>query len=401
MAIAYPKEELVSVLTTDTFEEWRKKTNAMIEYTQANQGNLGATGVYDDPISHLNTDDKSTIIQALNEVDNHADSNTANIGSMAGLDSSHITSTLVESINAVATNAADDATSKVKTETDRAAAAESLLQGELDATQTGSGLQTNGTYSPTTASNYLQTAISLIDADTKLDTKVKEKSDLLDTLISTVGTDTDSKFDWTGSTVNYLTTNNLGNAIVKDNLVALDSQIKTNTDAQQANSTILDQQNGKLLSIITALGTPNADGIMFVDARNTYANVDNIRDNIKLLDDNILLTNDRINGEVQGKLDSLQDQIDLRSTIESVGTASGYAASHSTLVIAINDLYAKLLPFLDGTNTSYVRSDGSVPMTGTLTISGGNLVVNGTGDGNPSTSRRITCTGDIVAYSNS
>lgn len=392
MAIAYPS--LVSVLTTDTFEEWRKKTNAMIEHTQANQGNLG-------DLAFLSTDDKSTAVQALNEVDSHADTNTANIGSMQSLDSSHITSTLVGSINTVATNASNDAIAKVKVETDRAVASEGFLQNELNATQTGSGLQTNGVYSPSAATTYLTSASSLVDADNKLDAKLKEKSDLLETLSSTVGTAADSKFDWSGSTVNYLTVNNQGSAIVKDNFLALDSQIKINSDAQQANNTAIDLSNTKISNIISSLGGTNDLGLYAVDSRNTYATVSNVRDNIKLLDDNILLANQKIDNNIQSQLNALQDQINLRSTVESVGTASGYAATHSTLVIAINDLYAKLLPFVDGTNTSYVRSDGSVPMTGTLTISGGNLVVNGTGDDSASTARRITCTGDIVAYNNS
>ena len=318
MAIAYPS--LVSVLTTDTFEEWRKKTNAMIEHTQANQGNLG-------DLAFLSTDDKSTAIQALNEVDSHADTNTANIGTMSSLNAEILQSTLVDTINSLKTYSDTYTDSTVKTETDRALAAESLLQNELDATQTGAGLASNGLYSPNTATNYLTSASSLADADNKLDSTLKEKSDLLETLISTIGADTDSKFDFTGTTVNYLTVNNLGNAVVKDNLVALDSQIKTNTDAQQANNTAISSNNTKISNVISSLGVTDALGVYTVDARNTYANVSNVRDNIKLLDDNILLANQKIDGNIQSQLNALQDQIDLRSTIESVGNAEIELAS--------------------------------------------------------------------------
>ena len=47
------------------------------------------------------------------------------------------------------------------------------IQAELDATQTGAGLNTNGTYTANASSNYIQTAISLKDADNKLDAEIK------------------------------------------------------------------------------------------------------------------------------------------------------------------------------------------------------------------------------------
>ena len=46
-------------------------------------------------------------------------------------------------------------------------------QAELDATQTGAGLNTNGTYTANASSNYIQTASSLKDADNKLDAEIK------------------------------------------------------------------------------------------------------------------------------------------------------------------------------------------------------------------------------------
>ena len=49
----------------------------------------------------------------------------------------------------------------------------STIQAELDATQTGAGLNTNGTYTANASSNYIQTAISLKDADNKLDAEIK------------------------------------------------------------------------------------------------------------------------------------------------------------------------------------------------------------------------------------
>lgn len=47
------------------------------------------------------------------------------------------------------------------------------IQAELDKTQTGAGLNADGTYAPETASNYLNGATSLKDADKKLDAAIR------------------------------------------------------------------------------------------------------------------------------------------------------------------------------------------------------------------------------------
>ena len=82
--------------------------------------------------------------------------------------------TLQANIDAEATAAADSAAT-----TDRAAirsefaAADALLQGELDDTQTGAGLANDGSYVTNAASNYITAATSLKDADDKLDAALK------------------------------------------------------------------------------------------------------------------------------------------------------------------------------------------------------------------------------------
>jgi len=91
MAVEYPT--LVSVIQTDTFEEWRVKTNSMIAHTEAAAQNVGN-------LNFLNTDGQSTIVDAINEVDAHADTNTANIGNMTKIDGKIIRSTIVDTLNA-------------------------------------------------------------------------------------------------------------------------------------------------------------------------------------------------------------------------------------------------------------------------------------------------------------
>ena len=76
-----------------------------------------------------------------------------------------------------ATSAATDDRTAIRNEF---AAADALLadststvQVELDATQTGAGLGTDGTYAANASTNYLTTATSLKDADDKLDAKLR------------------------------------------------------------------------------------------------------------------------------------------------------------------------------------------------------------------------------------
>ena len=75
--------------------------------------------------------------------------------------------------------AADIATAVAAEATDRAAADTTLqgnidtLSGEVDATQLGAGLNSDGTYTADATTNYLATTTSLMDADNKLDAAIK------------------------------------------------------------------------------------------------------------------------------------------------------------------------------------------------------------------------------------
>ena len=53
------------------------------------------------------------------------------------------------------------------------------IQSELDVTQVGAGLETDGNYNPDLASNYISMASSLKDADSLLDAEIKTVSDAL------------------------------------------------------------------------------------------------------------------------------------------------------------------------------------------------------------------------------
>jgi hypothetical protein len=70
-----------------------------------------------------------------------------------------------------------DLTAAIQAEAARAGGVEAGLQQELNTTQAGAGLETDGTYKAATDSNYLNEATTLKDADHKLDAALKAVSD--------------------------------------------------------------------------------------------------------------------------------------------------------------------------------------------------------------------------------
>jgi hypothetical protein len=73
-------------------------------------------------------------------------------------------------------------TTALNTETTARTTADGALQGELDATQTGAGLNANGSYTPPSSSNFLGAAVSLNDADSKLDDEISINASSITTL---------------------------------------------------------------------------------------------------------------------------------------------------------------------------------------------------------------------------
>ncbi len=64
------------------------------------------------------------------------------------------------------------------------------LQSELDATQTGSGLGTDGSYAPNTSTNYMKTSSSLVDATEDLDEQLKINADSIDVNAAAIAANT-------------------------------------------------------------------------------------------------------------------------------------------------------------------------------------------------------------------
>jgi hypothetical protein len=98
------------------------------------------------------------------------------------------------------------------------------VANELDASQTGAGLNANGTYTAP-GGNYINGATSLRNADTLLDTALYAVQQELDTTQNTVGVNTNGTLPaWTGT--NYVT----GTSSLLSAIVALDNQVKENAD---------------------------------------------------------------------------------------------------------------------------------------------------------------------------
>lgn len=384
MAVEYPT--LVSVIQTDTFEEWRVKTNSMIAHTEAAAQNVGN-------LNFLNTDGQSTIVDAINEVDTHADTNTANIGSMTEIDGKIIRSTIVDTLNAAVAYHEKYTTDAVAAEALIRLTKDNALQSELDLTQTTLGFAANGTVSFPTGATYINTSSTVMQALNALDTGLKDESDMVDTLRATIGTNANGTFNYNGDNVNYMSATN-GNAAVKTNLIELDSQVKVNSDNIVVNVNSIDAINTKIENILDSVGL-NSQGILAADLANDYAVGTEVKYNIKLLDDKISSLNTKLETDIDSQIATLVTDIATKEdkvTIGNLSALDGNIGDISNIVAAINSLYSLLAPFLSGADsTPFVRRTGDT-MTGTLSINGGDLEVNG------SQNNAIRSSGDVCAY---
>jgi hypothetical protein len=384
MAVEYPT--LVSVIQTDTFEEWRVKTNSMIAHTEAAAQNVGN-------LNFLNTDGQSTIVDAINEVDAHADTNTANIGNMTKIDGKIIRSTIVDTLNAAVAYHEKYTTDAVAAEALIRLTKDNALQSELDLTQTTLGFAANGTVSFPTGATYINTSSTVMQALNSLDAGLKDESDMVDTLRATIGTNANGTFNYNGDNVNYMSATN-GNAAVKTNLIELDGQVKVNSDNIVVNVNSIDTINTKVENILDSVGL-NSQGILVADLANDYAVGTEVRYNIKLLDDKIKSLDTKLETDIDTQIASLVTDIATKEdkvTIGNLSALDGNIGDISNIVAAINSLYSLLAPLLAGDDsTPFVRRNGDT-MTGTLSINGGDLEVNG------SQNNAIRSSGDVCAY---
>ena len=167
-------------------------------------------------LTTLTTDNKTTIVAAINEVDNHVDN----------------------------------------------------AQAELDATQTGAGLAADGSYVAETASNYLNASVSLKDADKILDGQLKTTNDNLASEVSTRTSLTDSLqselnasqagagLAADGAYVVKADANYIGSAsTLKDADEKLDAALKSHVDSQTSTGTVAGTDGAGTVGYFGATGT--------------------------------------------------------------------------------------------------------------------------------------------------
>ena len=143
------------------------------------------------------------------------------------------------------------------------------LQSELDVTQTGSGLATDGTFSANSSTNYLTAATSLKDADERLDTALNSLQSEVNATQTGAGLGTNGAYT-ANSASNYIT----GATDLTDADDLLDAQIKTTTDSittkvSKSGDTMsgnLDMGNNRIISVANPTDPTDAANKEYVDS---------------------------------------------------------------------------------------------------------------------------------------
>ena len=109
---------------------------------------------------------------------NYINTATTVMNAAALLDAQVKTNTDAITAEGIARSAADvTQTTALSSEITNRLAADAAIQAEMDTTQAGAGLDTDGTYAAATDSNYINSAVSLKDADHKIDAALKAVAD--------------------------------------------------------------------------------------------------------------------------------------------------------------------------------------------------------------------------------
>ena len=158
------------------------------------------------------------------------------------------------------------------------------LQTELDDTQVGAGLEIDGSYLPNGSSNYLVTTTSLKDADNKLDNQINLNRIDIDSNITDIETNT-SNIAVNSADISINITN------ITNNANAISTEITNRTNAD------IDQQT-ELDTIEIAVGL-NTDGSWNGHTGTNYLNsTTNTKEARESLDTQIKINTDNISQEV-------------------------------------------------------------------------------------------------------
>jgi len=130
----------------------------------------------------------------------------------------------------------------------------SSLQSELDATQAGAGLGTDGTYTANGSANYISSVTTLQAADNALDTQIKANADAIasnDSDISTLQSNVSSNDSDIATLQTNVSSNDSDIATLQSNVSSNDSDISTlqsNVSSNDTDIAALQTQAGSLAS---------------------------------------------------------------------------------------------------------------------------------------------------------
>jgi len=263
------------------------------------------------------------------------------------------------------------------------------IQSELDDTQAGAGLETDGSYLIDNTTNYLTTSISLKDSDKKLDAQVKLNTDAIEAIgsgsITALQTELDDTQAGAGLEIDgsYLadgTTNYLSTATdLKDADDKLDNQVKLNR-------TDIDLNIADILTNSSAIA---------VNSNDISTNVTNITNNANAISTEI--TN-RTNADIdqQTELDTIEIAVGLNTDgswndhtgtnyLNSTSNAKGAREALDTQVKINTDNISQEVTDRQTNDNLKVNKSGDT-MTGDLTM--GSHIVTTTTD--PSSPNELT-----------
>lgn len=246
------------------------------------------------------------------------------------------------------------------------------VQSELDDTQTGAGLETDGSYVAPVGSNYLGSAVSLKDADSKLDVQAKQiADDLAQEAIDRANADSalQSEIDAAEDDISHLVTlsgvavdsDNLGsfsgttiadNQTIKQALQALESAVESVSGG--GSSTQLELDATQLGAGLEADGSYVAPvGSNYLGSATSLKDADSDLDaQLKIVADDLAQEiTDRSNADsaIQSELDTTQSGAGLEASGAYVAPAvSNYLSAASSLKDADSKLDTQLKTVADG-----------------------------------------------------
>jgi len=205
------------------------------------------------------------------------------------------------------------------------------LQKELDDTQTGAGLEDDGTYKANDNANYIAKATSLKDADDKLDNQAKSAQDEIDRIEVGAGLNTDGTYT-ANSDANYISEA----SSLRDADDRLDAALKTQAD-KEANDikTVTDSNNGtqnELDDTQTGAGLEDDGSYKANSDANYIADATSLKDADNKLDAQVKANADAIasnSSDTDTKFGELRKEIDGIRFIYADDTSKDPATSYT------------------------------------------------------------------------